>query len=43
LEKDGLGPEKSLMGLNQHHLMQSFLVNAIGPALVPASSLLSKL
>ena len=44
LEIDGLGPEKSLMGLNQHHLMQSFLVNAIGPALVIRhfSPLLSK-
>jgi NAD(P)-dependent dehydrogenase (short-subunit alcohol dehydrogenase family) len=33
LEIDGLGPEKSLMSLNQDHLTQAFLVNAIGPAL----------
>jgi len=30
----GVGPEKSLNGLNSDHLMQSFHVNAIGPALV---------
>jgi NAD(P)-dependent dehydrogenase (short-subunit alcohol dehydrogenase family) len=30
----GVGPEKSLNGLNSDHLMQSLLVNAIGPALV---------
>ncbi len=31
---DGLGPEKSLNSLHPEHLMQSFLVNAIGPAMV---------
>ena len=30
----GVGPEKSLNGLNSDHLMQSMRVNAIGPALV---------
>ena len=34
LEIDGLGPEKSLMSINQDHLTNAFLVNAIGPALV---------
>jgi len=44
LEIDGLGPEKSLMSLNQDRLMKSFLINAIGPALVLRhfSPLLSK-
>lgn len=34
LNINGAGPEKSLSSLNSDHLMQSFLVNAIGPALV---------
>jgi len=44
LEIDGLGPEKSLMSLNQDRLMKSFAINAIGPALVLRhfSPLLSK-
>ena len=44
LEIDGLGPEKSLMSLNQDRLMKSFVINAIGPALVLRhfSPLLSK-
>ena len=38
------GPEKSLISLNQDHLMKSFAINAIGPALVIRhfSPLLSK-
>ena len=31
---NGVGPEKTLSGLNADHLMQAFLINAIGPALV---------
>jgi NAD(P)-dependent dehydrogenase (short-subunit alcohol dehydrogenase family) len=31
---NGIGPEKALSGLNPDHLMQAFLINAIGPALV---------
>ncbi|MBU6224130.1 MAG: SDR family NAD(P)-dependent oxidoreductase [Burkholderiales bacterium] len=31
---NGIGPEKSLQSVDSEHLMQSFLVNAIGPALV---------
>ncbi len=31
---DGQGPEKSLNSLNAEHLMRSFQINAIGPALV---------
>jgi len=44
LEIDGLGPEKSLTSLTQDRLMQSFSINAIGPALVIRhfSPLLSK-
>jgi len=34
LNINGVGPEKSLNGLSSDHLMQSFLVNTIGPALV---------
>ena len=34
LEINGVGPEKSLNSLNAEHLMQSFLVNAIGPAML---------
>lgn len=30
----GMGPEKSLQSLQADHLMQSFYINAIGPALV---------
>jgi len=30
----GLGPEKSLASLEPEHLMQAFLINAIGPAMV---------
>jgi len=44
LEIEGRGPEKSLMSLSQDHLMKSFAINAIGPALVIRhfSPLLSK-
>jgi NAD(P)-dependent dehydrogenase (short-subunit alcohol dehydrogenase family) len=44
LEIEGWGPEKSLASLNQDRLMKSFLINAIGPALVIRhfSPLLSK-
>ena len=31
---NGVGPEKALSSLNADHLMQAFLINAIGPALV---------
>jgi NAD(P)-dependent dehydrogenase (short-subunit alcohol dehydrogenase family) len=31
---NGVGPEKALSSLNAEHLMQAFLINAIGPALV---------
>ena len=31
---NGVGPEKALSSLNTEHLMQAFLINAIGPALV---------
>lgn len=31
---DGVGPEKSLASLRDDHLMRSFQINAIGPALV---------
>ena len=34
LNIQGVGPEKSLGSVNADHLTQSFLVNAIGPALV---------
>jgi NAD(P)-dependent dehydrogenase (short-subunit alcohol dehydrogenase family) len=34
LNINGVGPEKSLSSVNADHLMQSFLVNTIGPALV---------
>ena len=34
LNINGVGPEKSLSSVNADHLMQSFLVNAIGPTLV---------
>ena len=34
LNINGVGPEKSLNSVNADHLLQSFLVNAIGPALV---------
>lgn len=31
---NGVGPEKSLASLEPEHLMQAFLINAIGPAMV---------
>ena len=31
---NGVGPEKALSSLNAEHLMQAFLINAVGPALV---------
>ena len=31
---DGVGPEKSLSAIDQDHLLRSFQINAIGPALV---------
>jgi len=34
LEMKGVGPEKSLASLDYEHLMQAFLVNAIGPTMV---------
>lgn len=34
LTLDGQGPEKSLNALNADHMMRSFQINAIGPALV---------
>ena len=34
LHIDGIGPEKSLAGLQHDHLMRTFEINTIGPALV---------